>query len=66
MKKRLAEKIMKQKGYFIDKRPHTQKHHRYNAYWVYRWIVAYDALSYDRIDHRIAKAISLTSKKKKV
>lgn len=62
MKIRLAKKIMKQKKYFFDKQTSARK---YNVYWVYKWIVAYDALPSDKIDHRITKAINLTSKKKK-
>lgn len=56
MKIRLAKKIMKS----CEATPIDAK--RYSIYWVKIWFNGNSAYK----DHRITKAISLTSKKKKV
>lgn len=68
MKTRLAKKIMKQQ---VENVPNLSMH-RISLYWVFAWN-RYNpctnnpfALRYKKADHRITKAISLTSKKNKV
>lgn len=64
MKIRLAKKIMKQQ---VKNVPNLSMH-RISLYWVFAWNRYYPnygnpfALRYKKADHRITKAMSLTSK----
>ena len=66
MKIRLAKKIMKHKCTFLDLEEEYKKK-GYNVKWLLAW-ASYDKRKMCRnalpFDHRITKAISLTSKKK--
>lgn len=67
MKIRLAKKIMKHKCTFLGLEEKYKKK-GYNVKWLLAW-ASYDKRKMCRnalpFDHRITKAISLTSKKKK-
>lgn len=68
MKVRLAKKIMKNQEYFFNESIPPEHIKKYNIYWLIRVRYYPDTemkYPFDKADHRITKAISLTSKKKK-